>query len=506
VVVDDTILSNGSFSVTGVSPPLGFGTPGCTLTNVTGGQQLTCRLGTVASASTSTTGRATITYTITAHEGQDINNLAVSRADTPDPNPNNNRATVSLTVTALADLALTKTGPASAIAGTDATYNLSVTNNGPSTAKNVVISDATPAGVTIVSVSSSAGSCNAGVPGDPLQLTKCSVGALAPAASATMQVVVHIKPDTLGIIHNDARVDSDTFDPNAANNLATVATSVSGQADLSITKSDSPDPVIAGNPLTYTIVVTNHGPSTATAVQVSDTLPFGTTFVSGVDGNGTTVCALVQSSTVVCDLGTMPPNTSKTVLLTVKVAASLPPGTILSNTVSVSSATPDPIPGNNTATETTTVNTSADVWIDKQATQRSGNPAPVVTYTLVVHNDTGCETDAQSSPTPTCGAGGPSDARDIVVTDHLPLDPKKMTVQFISPQCSYTVAIHTVVCSASNVPAGTSVSFVIEAQVQGSVGTITNSATVTSSTFDPVLANNTNAASLVMKGGTGKRK
>jgi succinyl-CoA synthetase beta subunit len=194
------------------------------------------------------------------------------------------------------------------------------------------------------------------------------------------------------------------------------------------------------------------------------------------------------------------------VLLTVKVAASVSPGTVLTNSATVSSSTPDPVPGNNTATASTTVNTSADVWLDKQATQRSGNPAPIVTYTLVVHNDTGCETDAQSSPTPTCGAGGPSDARDIMVTDHLPLDPKKLTVQFVSPQCTYTVADHTVVCLSSNVPAGTSVSFVIEAQVQGSVGTITNSASVASSTFDPVMANNINAATLVMKGGTGKRK
>ncbi len=506
VVVDDTILSNGTVTVTGVSPALGLGTPGCTLTAVTGGQQLTCRLGTVANASTSIAGRATITYTITANEGQDINNLAVSRSDTPDPNPNNNRATVSLTVTSLADLALVKTGPPTAIAGTNATYNLSVTNNGPSTAKNVVISDAVPAGVTIVSVSSSIGSCNAGVPGDPFLLTKCSIGTLAPAASATMQVVVHVKPDTLGIIHNDARVESDTFDPSTANNLATVATNVSAQADLSITKSDSPNPVIAGNQLTYTIAVTNNGPSTATAVQVSDTLPAGTTFVSGVDGNGTTVCALVQPGTVVCDLATMAPNTTKTVLLTVKVAASVLPGTVLSNTVTVSSATPDPVPGNNTATASTTVNTSADVWLDKQATQRSGNPSPILTYTLVVHNDTGCETDAQSTPTPTCGSGGPSDARDIVVTDRLPLDPRKLTVQFISPQCTYTVATHTVVCRSTNVPAGTSVSFVIEAQVQGSVGTILNTASVTSSTFDPLVLNNTNAVSIVMKGGTGKRK
>jgi hypothetical protein len=55
------------------------------------------------------------------------------------------------------------------------------------------------------------------------------------------------------------------------------------------------------------------------------------------------------------------------------------------------------------------------------------------------------------------------------------------------------------------VPAGASVSFVIEAQVSGSVGNIANTASLQSSTFDPVTSNNTNAVSVVMKGGTGKR-
>ena len=63
---------------------------------------------------------------------------------------------------------------------------------------------------------------------------------------------------------------------------------LSGSADLSITKSDSPDPVVAGSQLTYTITVTNAGPSTAHAVNVTDDLPAGTTYVSGVDGNGQT--------------------------------------------------------------------------------------------------------------------------------------------------------------------------------------------------------------------------
>ena len=75
---------------------------------------------------------------------------------------------IGLTFVASADLALTKTAtPSPVIAGTNLTYDLSVTNNGPSTAKNVVIKDVLPAGVTIVSVSAPGGTCNAGIPGNP---------------------------------------------------------------------------------------------------------------------------------------------------------------------------------------------------------------------------------------------------------------------------------------------------------------------------------------------------
>jgi uncharacterized repeat protein (TIGR01451 family) len=320
-----------------------------------------------------------------------------------------------------------------------------------------------------------------------------------------MTVQIRVLPGTRGPLNNDARVSSQTFDDDLSNNLDTSGAVAVGSADLSVTKTDSPDPVVAGSQLTYTITVTNAGPSTADAVSISDQLPAGTSFVSGVDGNGQTVCTLVQPGTVKCDLGTLQPGTSSTVYLTVLVSPSVPTGSSLSNTATVGSSTPDPDVSDNSDTEATSVTTSAELWLDKQATQRSGNPAPMVVYTLVVHNDAGCETDAQSTQSPNCGTGGPSDAKNVVVVDTLPLDRKKLVVQYVSPQCTYSSATHQVTCSAANVPAGASVTFVIEAQVQGSVGTILNTATLTSSTPDPVTANNTNAASLVMKGGTGKR-
>lgn len=503
VKVTDVMLSDGSFTVSNVTPSQGS----CgAITAITGGKKFTCSLMLIVPASPSFAGRATVSYDVSSNEAADINDLATAVSDTPDPNDDNNSAQETISVNAVADMSLEKSGPATGVAGTNIVYSLTATNNGPSTAEGVVISDVLPDGVSIVSVAGSGGAtCNAGVPGNAAVPTQCSFGTLAPSASRTMTVEVRILPDTRGLIHNNARVSSDTFDDDLSDNLGTVATDVTGEADLSITKTDSPDPVIAGNELTYTITVSNGGPSTATDVKITDNIPPGTTFVSGFDGNGTTVCALVQDATVVCDLGTMPPATSKVVYLTVAVAPSVPEGAVLDNTAEVTSSTTDPNSANNTALAGTDVRTQAELWLDKTGELISGNPSKVMVFTLTVHNDAGCESDLQSSPTPTCGDGGPSDAKNITVTDVLPLDPKKVVVQYISPECTYDQPTHTVTCTSANVPAGATVAFTIEVQIAGSVGAIDNTGSLTSTTSDPVADNNIDSISVVVKGGTGKK-
>jgi uncharacterized repeat protein (TIGR01451 family) len=122
-------------------------------------------------------------------------------------------------------------------------------------------------------------------------------------------------------------------------------------ADLAITKTDSPDPVKGGQNLTYTIVVTNNGPSTATGVTMTDQLPKNAGFASATTTKGT--CSAKPSRALVtCALGDLVSGASATVTIVVKSPAK---GTI-TNTASVTATSPtDPNPGNNTATATTTV-------------------------------------------------------------------------------------------------------------------------------------------------------
>jgi uncharacterized repeat protein (TIGR01451 family) len=127
-------------------------------------------------------------------------------------------------------------------------------------------------------------------------------------------------------------------------------------ADLSITKSGAPNPVVSGNQLTYTITATNNGGQTATGVTVSDPLPASTRFdsVSTTQGSctrSTTTKPKTKDGTVTCSVGSLAGGQSATITIVVTPTT---PGT-LTNTATVTGDQVDPTPVDNSATATTTV-------------------------------------------------------------------------------------------------------------------------------------------------------
>ncbi|MGH9922522.1 MAG: DUF11 domain-containing protein, partial [Nitrososphaerales archaeon] len=251
-------------------------------------------------------------------------------------------ATITVTNKQKADVSIIKVDSQDpVVAGTNLIYTLTITNNGPGLASSVVVTDTLPAAVTLISVSSSQGGCIA---------LPCDLGALASGAVATVTITVFVNPDFTGTLTNTAAVSSTTPDPNAANNSDGEETQVQSVADVSIIKTDSHDPVTAGNTLTYTLQVTNPGPSTATNAQVTETLPAGVTFVSATPSQGT--CS-PSGSIITCNLGDIPAKATVTITITVTVNLNAT-GTLL-NVAAVLAAKPDPNPVDNTDDELTKV-------------------------------------------------------------------------------------------------------------------------------------------------------
>jgi uncharacterized repeat protein (TIGR01451 family) len=242
-----------------------------------------------------------------------------------------------------ADLALGMTASAlTNVATSNLTYTLTVTNFGPSSATNVVVTDLLPAGTVLASTNASQGTIT-NVTG---QMT-WKVGSLAKDAIATLALVV--QPSLPGLITNSATVSTATSDPNPDDDSASVVTTIiSSTADLALGLVGSPNPVLIGNHLTYTITVTNLGVGTAPGVTVVDTLPPTVSFVSA---SPTTNYTVVGQVVTFSNLGNVGSNQQVTAIIVVTPTV---PGT-LTDSATCSSGVTDPHKANNNASVKTIV-------------------------------------------------------------------------------------------------------------------------------------------------------
>ncbi len=396
-----------------------------------------------------------ITVAVTVNQGTTIplTNLAQVASDTPDSTGPNSTSEITA-IAAEADLTISKTDSQDpATAGTVLTYTLTITNSGPSNAANVVVTDTLPTGVTYASASSGCSHSSAEI--------NCILGTLNVNATRIITVAVIVDPSTTGILQNSAGVASDITDPNSTNDLTFELTTVNSLADLAIGQGVSPDPVTAGNNLTYTLTITNLGPSTATSVVVTDTLPSGVSLVTAAFSQGTG-CA--GNSQLICNLGILAVQSTATITVVGTVDSGIT--TTLNNFAEVNSITVDPIAGNNRVTSVSQVDSSTDlilVKIDSPDPVASGED---LTYTLTITNV------------------GPSDAVGVVVTDGLPID--SLLVSAVSSQGSGCQGMTTVACTLGTLIAHQSATVTIVVALDPSLPptVLNNSAEVGSDTSD----------------------
>jgi len=371
------------------------------------------------------------------------------------------------TVTPLdtADLVLSKTdSPDPVIAGGSLQYLVTVLNNGPSTAENVVVTDTLPAGVTFVST--------AGCAEDPAGVPTCTLGSIPASTSPGFIITVAVDPTTAGSLVNNAAVFSTTAEANPGQEAASATTTVMAEADISVAMTDTVDPVIAGENLGYTIMVANGGLSDDPAtVTVTDTLPAGVSYVSATGAGWTCGEAAGIVTCTRAGLAVGPaPDIDVVVLVDPETRGSL------SNTVTVSSPTTDPNAGNDSATEGTTVDAEADLGLTKTASASPLPPGDPLVYTLTVTNV------------------GPSSATDVVVTDTLPAG---VTLDSTSGCAEDPNAVP--VCTLGAIAVGGSAQYTITVTIDPSPPpSITNTATTTGVEFDPDLGNNEDSVETIL--------
>jgi uncharacterized repeat protein (TIGR01451 family) len=254
--------------------------------------------------------------------------------------------------------------------------------------------------------------------------------------------------------------------------------------DLGITKLDSPDPVVAGQDITYAITATNNGNTTIGDLSglttlgnatITDTLPAGTTFVSlttdlvcttpPVGGSGLVSCTATFAAAG---------NTgdSHTLTLVVRACPELAASTIISNTAAIALSPPyppggDPDTSNNMSTADTTVETQSNLAITKTGTTQAGAQSRAM-YDIEVTNS------------------GPSNSANTTVVDTLPDDFVALTAVPSQGSCS-GLGTKTVTCNLGTLGApnqcttcaSQTASIAITARVRGA-GVFTNTATVTS--------------------------
>ncbi|MEW1552321.1 DUF11 domain-containing protein, partial [Streptomyces tsukubensis] len=364
--VTDTIpadLNNAATTTAGCS--IAAGTLSCT-----GGP-----LAVGASTTIALTGTA-------AADATSIVNTADVTGNEPDPNPANNTDSITTTVTPEVDLAVVKSGPEGVDAGDAISYTITVTNNGPSDSSGWTLTDPVPA--QVVDPATTTAGCS--VTGGTLS---CTGGPLLVGASATVTVSGTVAANATGSIANTATVTGNEPDPNPDNNQSTATTVISEDVDLALSKT-GPATVDAGDTVSYTITVTNDGPSDSSGWTVTDTVPAGLTGAS----SPTSGCS-VTAGTLSCTGGPLAVGASTTITLTGTAAEGI---SSITNTATVTGNEPDPNPGNNSDSVTTSVTGTPGLTIVKKqngpATVKAGES---VEYTITVTN-TGTTTYTAADP------------------------------------------------------------------------------------------------------------
>ena len=442
--------------------------------------------------------------------GARTNTATAISADTPDPALSNNSGSANYNVTARADVTIGKlANPATPAVGQPFDYVITARNlnHGMSQAQNVTVTDTLPAGMTFISAMPSNGSCSVtpvpnSTTGPGNDTVTCNLGTINVNAQRT--VTISMRPD-LGLqgtaVTNLVTVSTTTPETDTTNNSFSLNTNIADpQVNLLVNKTDSVDPLPVGDNTVYRITVTNSGPSVATDVVVTDEMPAAhIAYLSHtVPGDGT--CSTLPTAgtpggQLACNFPLLEVGDSRVIEITAQGLAKGVPV----NRVEVASEETrqgfEPNLADNVATQPTTLRTRADV----EVTSKTSNPTTVnlrETFDFIIDLRNISEV-------------GLDEADDVTVTDTLPAGIELSgapTVTVLSgsassQSCTGTPGETGFTCSLGTLSSGaeiriTAPSRVVSVQTTGQV--FTNTAEITTSSFEANTTNNSNSGTVTV--------
>ena len=324
--------------------------------------------------------------------GRSLRDVAVVGGDQRDLNPGNNRDTATVRIQELVDLQVEKIAAAPTVpAGADVQFTVTIRNAGPSHARQVVFGDRLPAGLELVSLTPSQGTCSPPV---------CLLGGLRRDAVAQVVVIARSTPAQAGqtFVNTAGALALGQLERTPADNVSRAQVElVAGpvpQSDIVVSKVAETVTAVVGEPLQYLVTVTNQGPDPASAVTVTETPGSAVTVVAAAPSQG--ACAI--GPTVRCDLGPLAVGATATIGLTV---IPLEAGEITNAVTAITPGT-DPGPESNVAGQTESVTRAPRLRLTKRASRHLVLGGEPVTFTISVRSL------------------GPGTARDTQVCDRLP--------------------------------------------------------------------------------------
>ena len=441
-----------------------------------------CTLGTIPAG-----GSASYTIQVAVDPGLSgtITNTATVTSDILDIDGTNNTVTEDTLVTPAADLSVVKTTLTSPVVpGEPVSYTVAASNGGPSTVTDAAVADTFAPPLLNCTYTAAA------TAGTPTGFTPSGSGAisdtltLAPGDQVTYTVTCDVDPAATGTASNTATIASAAVpDPVPANNTSTVSDPLSPSADLSVAKTTLTSPVVPGEPVSYTVVASNGGPSTVTDAAVADTFapPLLNCTYTAAATAGTPTGFTPSGSGAISDTLTLAPGDQVTYTVTCDVDSAAT-GTASNTATIASAAVPDPVPANNTSTVSDPLSPSADLSVAKTTLTSPVVPGEPVSYTIVAAN------------------AGSSTVVDAAVSD-----------TFAAPllNCTYTAAATAgtptgftpsgsgAISDTLTLAPGDQVTYTVTCDVDSAAtGTASNTATIASAAVpDPVPADNTSTVS-----------